>query len=56
MIESITDKISIPIKADGVFDIDAQKEIAKKYKKINEMIKNICIKIEKLLEIQVIFK
>lgn len=48
MINKIKDKIPIPIKFDGTFDLDKQKEISQKY----EVIKNIKASIsEKIMEL-----
>lgn len=51
MIKQIKDKISIPINKDGTYDLNAQKEIAKKYKKINSVITSISNQIEELVNI-----
>lgn len=40
-VNKIVDKISIPIRDDGTFDLDAQREIAMKYKKIDSIRNNI---------------
>jgi hypothetical protein len=52
MIKNISTKVSIPVKPDGTFDLEAQKEIAKKYKKIEEIKKGICDKIDQYGVIQ----
>ncbi len=41
MIIDIEDKLKIPIKEDGVFDLEKQREIVSKYKSIEEMKKSI---------------
>lgn len=55
MINKIQDKISIPINADGSFDLEKQKEIALKYNSIKRIKNNILIKIEEILNKEIIF-
>lgn len=45
--------IPIPIKEDGNFDLDAQKEIAEKYRKIQTIKKSLCKKIDSVLEMDI---
>jgi type I restriction enzyme M protein len=53
MISKIKDKIPIPVKEDGSFDLETQKEIASKYAQI-EVIKNsLSEKIEKLMKVTI---
>lgn len=54
MIEKIEIKVPVPIKENGRFDLDAQIEIANKYKEINAVIEKISSKIKYLLEVQMI--
>lgn len=49
-----TASILIPIKIDGSYDLEAQKEIANRYKKIEEIKKGICDKIDKLINIKML--
>lgn len=48
-------KISIPIKSNGDFDIEKQKEIAFKYMKLDEIKKSIIEKIKNLISIDIMF-
>ncbi len=48
--------IDVPITANGEFDLDAQKEIANKYKKIEEIKKLIITDLDKLLDINIDFE
>ncbi len=50
MIKSITTKIPIPIKEDGSYDLEAQKKIAQKYKKIDEIKETLCSQIDGVLD------
>ena len=53
MIKKIKDKISIPIKIDGSFDLDAQKEISAMHEQI-EMIKaNLSEKVKKIIDVNI---
>lgn len=45
-------QIPIPIKEDGTFDIDAQKEIAGKYKQMENIKKALCKQIDNVLEVE----
>lgn len=54
MIKKMKDTIPIPIKEDGSFDLDKQKELAKKYEQIEEIKKTLSEKIEDLIKIVVI--
>lgn len=54
MIKKMKDTIPIPIKEDGSFDLDKQKELAKKYEQIDEIKKTLSEKIEDLIKIVVI--
>ncbi|HEC88579.1 MAG TPA: N-6 DNA methylase [Thermoplasmata archaeon] len=50
----ITDiEIPIPIKDDGSYDIDKQREIAEKYRKLEEIKNNLIKRLEELKEIEV---
>ena len=49
VINKLKQKISIPINKDGSFNIEAQREMANKYKKIDDVKKNICLMLEKLI-------
>ncbi len=53
MIRKIKDEISIPVKEDGTFDLDAQKEIALKYEQVDMIKRNLKEKIERLLSVSV---
>lgn len=46
-------KISIPIKEDGNFDLEAQREISNKYRKIQQINDAICQQIEELVNIKI---
>ncbi len=46
-------ELSIPIKPNGDFDLDAQKEIANKYKKIEEIKNLIVVELDKLLDVDI---
>lgn len=46
-------KISIPIKEDGSFDLEAQQEIANKYRKIQQINSSICQQIDELINIKI---
>lgn len=48
-VNKIEDKIYIPTKDDGSFDLQAQQDISKKYKDIERIIKKICNDIEVLV-------
>jgi restriction endonuclease S subunit len=50
-VNKIKQKIRIPVKEDGTFDLEAQKEIAKKYNQIENVKKAICNKIDELTSI-----
>lgn len=56
MIKSISTKVSIPIKEDGTYDLEAQQEIAKKYRKIEDIKKGICDKIDQLVKTKISLK
>ncbi len=53
MISQIKTKISIPINEDGSFDLEAQQEIAKKYRKVQQVINSISQKIDELVSIKI---
>lgn len=53
-VNKIKQTISIPVKEDGDFDLEAQKEISKKYKKIDEVKKGICNNIDKLINVKIL--
>lgn len=53
-IKKMKDTIPIPIKEDGTYDIEKQRELADKYEQIEEIKKNISQKILELLEVVVI--
>ena len=46
-------KISIPVDENGNYDLDAQKEISKKYQKIQNIIDSICKQIDDLTSIKI---
>lgn len=46
-------KISIPIKEDGSFDLEAQQEIANKYRKIQQINSSIYQQIDELINIKI---
>lgn len=46
-------KISIPINEDGSYDLEAQQEIANKYRKIQQINNSICKQIEELIDIKI---
>lgn len=48
MIKGINEPIPIPIKANGQYDIDKQREIANKVKKVNAIKDNIIMEIQKI--------
>ena len=47
-------KISIPIKEDGTFDLEAQNEISEKYRKIEQINASICKKVEEVVNIKIV--
>ncbi len=53
-VRKITDKIPIPVDENDNFDLVAQQEIAKKYKKLYEVKNGICEKIDSLISIQIL--
>lgn len=53
MIKQIKTKLYIPVMEDGRFDLNAQKEIAQKYHKIEQIISSVCSKIDELVEIKI---
>ena len=53
-IKRMKDTIPIPVKEDGSFDIEKQRELAEKYEQIEEIKKNISQKILELSEIVVL--
>lgn len=52
-INKIKQNIRIPVKHDGSFDLKAQREIAKKFKKVEEIKKVICNKIIELTKTKI---
>ncbi|PBC73862.1 N-6 DNA methylase [Fibrobacter intestinalis] len=54
MIKKMKDKINIPIKEDGSFDLEMQKEIASKYEQIEMIKKNLSEKITKLMNVNIV--
>lgn len=54
VIKRMKDTIPIPVKEDGTFDIQKQRELAEKYEQIEEMKRNISQKILELSEIVVL--
>ncbi|MNI94914.1 hypothetical protein D3C73_1530940 [compost metagenome] len=54
VVQNIEQKFLIPVKKDGSYDLAAQKEIANKYLKIEEIKKTICNKIDEVLTIKII--
>lgn len=53
MIYKIPDVIPIPVRPDGIFDLEKQKEIAFKYEQIETIKEQILRKIDKLLDVKV---
>lgn len=53
MIKKLNIKIPIPIKENGEFDLEKQKEIANKYKQIEEIKKGLIEKIQDILDIKI---
>ncbi|MBO4858727.1 MAG: N-6 DNA methylase [Treponema sp.] len=53
MIKKLKEKIDIPIKQDGSFDLAAQREIAAKYEQIEMIKKNLSEKIERLMNVSI---
>lgn len=53
MIKSIKEKIDIPIKADGSYDLEKQKELAQKYATIESIKQNLYTQIKELTAIVV---
>lgn len=49
-------KISIPIKEDGGFDLEKQKQIAEKYKKIEIIKNNLVAELDKVINVSVNFE
>ena len=47
-------QVPIPIKPDGTFDLEKQKEIANKYRQIDEIKQGLIDKIKSLVEIKVV--
>lgn len=54
MIKQFNIQVPIPIKADGSFDLEKQKEIANKYRQIDEIKQGLIKKIKSLVEIKII--
>lgn len=54
MIKKINIQVPIPIKSDGTFDLEKQKEIANKYRQIEEIKQGLIKKIKSLVEIKII--
>lgn len=54
MIKKINIQVPIPIKSDGTFDLEKQKEIANKYRQIDEIKQGLIEKIKTLVEIKII--
>lgn len=52
-VNKIKQKIAIPIKEDGTFDLEAQREIANKYKKIEEIENGIVKRIDELVDVKI---
>lgn len=52
-VKKIQQKIPIPVDSKGNFDLNAQKEIARKYKKLYEVKKGVCDKIDRLTSMQI---
>lgn len=52
-VKKIEQKIPIPIDDEGKFDLLAQQEIARKYKKLYEVKKGVCDKINRLISMQI---
>lgn len=51
MIKKMTDTIPIPIKSDGSFDLDKQRELATKYERIDTIKKELSEKLNELTNI-----
>lgn len=54
MIKKLNIQVPIPIKPDGTFDLEKQKEIANKYRQIDEIKQGLIDKIKSLVEIKVV--
>lgn len=54
MIKKLNIQVPIPIKPDGIFDLEKQKEIANKYRQIDEIKQGLIDKIKSLVEIKVV--
>lgn len=54
MIKKLNIQVPIPIKPDGTYDLEKQKEIANKYKQIDEIKQGLIEKIKSLVEIKVV--
>ena len=54
MIKQFNIQVPIPIKSDGTFDLEKQKEIANKYRQIDEIKQGLIKKIKSLVEIKII--
>lgn len=53
-IKKMKDLIPIPLKDDGTFDLEKQKELSRKYAQIDEIKKSLIEKLEELIEISVV--
>ena len=53
MIRKLKDTVPVPVREDGSFDLDAQKEIASKYEQIEMIKKNLSEKVERLINVSV---
>ena len=53
MINNIKTKIKIPIDKNGCYDLNKQKEIANKYRKIEEIKRNISTQIDMLCSTEI---
>jgi hypothetical protein len=53
MIKKLNIQVPIPITSDGTFDLEKQKEIANKYRQIDEIKKGLLEKIQKIVSIKI---
>ena len=53
MIKKLKDRIPIPIKDDGSFDLEAQKQIASRYAQIEMIKEKLTEKIERVINVSV---
>lgn len=53
MIRELDIQIPIPVKEDGSFDLDAQKELALRYMTIDEVKSKICADIDAIIDVKI---